>query len=309
MIQKLAYYVQWFMKCRLLKFRIPLEFVFNITSRCSLNCKHCSVSETYSPMDLPYSALLNHLEDYYKKGTRVVWFSGGEPLLWCGMDQRGRKVDVEALISAARKMGYFKTILITNGLLPIKTAADAVWVSVDGFSETHDAIRGKGTYAKLMANVKNSDHPAIFANMCINSINYKDVPAVIQSASDQSFKGVSFSFYTPMSKRASHLLLPQPQREKIVGQILKLKRKGYKIVNSSFGIDRMKVMDWRERCAYWSASFLLPDGKIIDGCPGWFEEGVCQECGFGMGRELYGVFNLKLGSIIEALRVVRSNTA
>lgn len=309
MIRHFAHYLLWFAKCQLLGSKVPLELVFNITSRCNLRCKHCAVLNSYpKPMDVPYGVIVAHLKKYRKKGTRVLWLSGGEPLLWQGIDSEGNKRDLEELINVAREMGYFKTILITNGTLPINTTANAVWISIDGLAERHDAVRGEGVFNRLMTNVANSNHRETYANMTINSINYHDVEALTYTLSKRGFKGISFNFHTPFGN-TSELMLKQSEREKVVDKIIELKQKGYPIVNSRSGMQRMKEPDWRGKCVYWTATFLQPDGTIIDGCPGWFEKGICEQCGFGMGRELYGISHLRPGSILEAVKVFRSGTA
>jgi MoaA/NifB/PqqE/SkfB family radical SAM enzyme len=81
-------------------------------------------------------------------GIACIFFSGGEPLL---------RKDLESLAEHARQKGLVLT-LTTNGTLLTKERAKklgeyfaSIAVSLDGFEETHDQIRGvKGTYKKAM---------------------------------------------------------------------------------------------------------------------------------------------------------------
>lgn len=303
MLKEFAHYPWWFIKCKFLGKRIPLELICNITSRCNLQCKHCIVRNTYKPTDVSYRELMEAIDRFYAMGTRVVWFGGGEPTLWRGADDEGNKHGIEDLIEAARQRGYFKVVLITNGILPIETSADAVWVSIDGLEARHDAIRGEGSFATTMKNVRESPHKSIYLNMTINPLNYQDVEGVIRMAPENGFEGVSFSFHTPF-KGTEQFFLPPDKRNEVADTIIRLKREGFPVVNSISGMEKMKEIDWGERCAYWTAAFLNPDGTIFDGCPGYYEEGVCEKCGFGMGRELFGIFSLNPSSVIEALRLV-----
>src|SRR6056297_3754152 len=114
-MRSLIYYPLWFFKTRFLRMKIPLQFIMNITSRCNLKCRHCNILATeYEKPDVRTKIILKEMKRLYKKGTRVVWFSGGEPKLWRGYF-KDRQIGVEWLIKRAKKMGYFKTILISNG--------------------------------------------------------------------------------------------------------------------------------------------------------------------------------------------------
>lgn len=303
MLRELAHYSLWFAKCKLLGKRIPLELVLNITSRCNLQCIHCSVRHSYKPMDVSYLRVTEALDYSYEMGSRVLWFGGGEPVLWQGMDNESNKYGIEDLIKAAKQRGYYRVILITNGTLPIETSADAVWVSIDGVREGHDAIRGRGSFDITTRNVRESSHKNMYANMSINAVNYKDVEDVVKMVPEKGFKSISFSFHTPF-RGTEKLFLPRNRRDEVIEKIIKLKMEGFPVVNSVSGMKRMKEIDWSGKCAYWAAAFLEPDGSIIDGCPGKYEENVCQRCGFGMGRELSNIFSLNPSSAIEALRLV-----
>ena len=113
------------------------------TLRCNLRCKHCySESGPDQRGDLSLDSLQSFLAQAGRLGYSYVGVSGGEPLLWQGL---------ESFLDFALDHG-FSTSIITNGtLLNEKKAkmlhgrAGIVAVSVDGPPEDHAEIRGSIT--------------------------------------------------------------------------------------------------------------------------------------------------------------------
>lgn len=299
-MKKLSYYAWWYLKCRLLGRKIPLQSVVFITTKCNLQCKHCAIAKKVSSgslraKDLKYAKVMEMMRYCYNKGSRIIDFEGGEPLLW---NDEGYGVD--DLIEESRKMGFFCSTITTNGTLPIKTRADLVWVSVDGTREIHDEIRGQGVFDRLMRNVKNSFHPRIYANMVINTINWKVVEDTIRLiAQTPNFRGISLNFHTPHSG-VEELFLPWEQRQEVLGRIINLKKQNFPIINSLAGLKLLYSNNWKRRC--WISNFALPDGTILDECPG-SQEGICDRCGYGMGTEMSAVFDLRFSTIKEAIHL------
>ena len=120
------------------------------TLRCNLSCAHCY---TESGPDRPEEISLESLEGFLSEagsiGYQYVGISGGEPLLWKGL---------EDLLGFAKGAG-FSTSVTTNGtLLDANRAArlfgcvDLVAVRVDGPPEEHAAMRGSQTAFPSMCN-------------------------------------------------------------------------------------------------------------------------------------------------------------
>lgn len=298
MIKNLAYCALWYLKCRLLGKRIPLQSVVFITTRCNLSCQHCLIAKeiasgSLKAEDFKYAQILEILRHCYDAGSRIVHFEGGEPLLW-----RDGDYTIEDLIGESKRIGFFATSFTTNGTLPIKTDADLIWVSLDGMREIHDEIRGKGCFDRLMENVEGSSHPHICANMVINPLNWGTVEEVVKIvAQSKAFRGISINFHTP-HPGVEDLFLPWEQRREVLDRVIKLKRQGFPIVNSYAGLKKLYSNNWHRRC--WITNFVLPDGGIYEECSGR-REGICQQCGYGMGTEMSSLFDLKPSAIISGL--------
>jgi putative peptide-modifying radical SAM enzyme len=133
-----------------------------LTQRCQLQCIYCGSSTNADiediachPPELTYDT--KHLDKLKAVKDLVICFYGGEPLLQMG--------SIESVIQLLPNAIF---CLQTNGLLLNKLnektlmRLNAILVSVDGDETTTDFNRGKGTYKKVIDNVK-----------CIRAKGYK----------------------------------------------------------------------------------------------------------------------------------------
>ena len=116
---------------------------FDITARCPLRCAHCYFFAAPAPgPDLPEASYLERLRlvrDTY--GIRSAFWVGGEPLL--------------RLPLLRRAMSLFpRNAVATSGTLSIPTDLGAgLLVSLDGPKPLHDALRGQGTFDRVLRHV------------------------------------------------------------------------------------------------------------------------------------------------------------
>ena len=128
---------------------------------CNLACTHCLVSasptnHTHEMMTL--AEIRPYLDEGARLGVKEYYFTGGEPFL---------NPEMEAILEAALRFG--PATVLTNGVLlrrdrcaRLRAMADAaeysldVRVSLDGYdAETNDAIRGQGTFERILRGVRN----------------------------------------------------------------------------------------------------------------------------------------------------------
>jgi len=293
-MKELIYLGSWFAKARFLGIRRPLQTVLFVSETCNLACKHCSVYKKENPIIKSYNQIRDELEYSYKSGSRFVDFEGGEPTIW-----RDGEHDLNSLIRLAKKTGFYSATITTNALLPFAgSEADSIWVSLDGLGKYHDEIRGKGTFDRLVENISNAGHPALSVNMVINNCNYTSVTETIEFAENNPhIQSISLNFHTPYSDTAG-LFLDWDIRSEIIDQIIAMKKKGYRIMNSISGLKLMKHNQFKKEC--WVTNFILADSTRLDECPGK-KAGVCDRCGFSMAGEMRSVFNLKPDTIMAGM--------
>jgi len=130
----------------------------HITFACNLQCTHCyAESGPERSETMPVEQLPRICRDAAELGFRHVVITGGEPLLHPEREQ------LLALLADLREeIKPTLTVLRTNLALPMNRAllakvaasTDEVVVSLDGDRETHDARRGRGSYDRTMANLR-----------------------------------------------------------------------------------------------------------------------------------------------------------
>jgi radical SAM protein with 4Fe4S-binding SPASM domain len=116
----------------------------HITDRCNLKCRHCFLGKPQGG-SLEIEEILRLAGEFTAlQGMRFI-VSGGEPLL----HPRFRELN-EAIGDYP-----FRAILLTNGTLIDGETARAlrfheVQISIDGLEESHDLIRGRGSYRRAL---------------------------------------------------------------------------------------------------------------------------------------------------------------
>ncbi len=127
----------------------PQLISINITGRCNLRCEMCMQPRGTAGDD--DTKTLNrrggelspgewmHFVDQVASAHPAFYFSGGEPLLYKGLDQILERIKQRGMIAA----------IVTNGTLLeryaerlVEIGVDNVTVSIDGPREIHDVIRG-----------------------------------------------------------------------------------------------------------------------------------------------------------------------
>ncbi len=140
---------------------LPQEIAFKLTARCDLRCTHCyqwgegghhqqlSAIEQRNELDL---GVIERVLDATAPVHSNVFLWGGEPLLY--------RRFAELCERLATHQRYVS--ICTNGTL-IERRLDSllalgerleVSVSLDGFEAMHDALRGRGAYARTMAGLR-----------------------------------------------------------------------------------------------------------------------------------------------------------
>lgn len=118
-----------------------------ITDKCQLRCGHCYMGDRLDEgLVMPTEEVFKTLRTWRMMGGSKLSILGGEPTL---------HPDFERIVDYSCKLGYEKIILNTNALKPAlrrltpmaPSTFSYIQVSLDGGSaNTHDLIRGKGTF-------------------------------------------------------------------------------------------------------------------------------------------------------------------
>lgn len=131
------------------------SLVLHITEECNLRCKHCYFAATNPRAgEMSESEFVAVVQQFAELGGESLLITGGEPLL--------QKSKLHAVIEEARRQKIDRILVDTNGTLASEGDAAFfkdhnvnVGISLDGATrETHEFIRGKGSYDKALAGIK-----------------------------------------------------------------------------------------------------------------------------------------------------------
>ncbi len=173
------------------------EIWFHITSRCNLSCSHCLfASSPRAHGMLPYDDIMKLAGEAYALGCRVFAVTGGEPFV---------HPEIDRILSGLLRFENVQVVVLTNGMnLPAVLGRNHfdsrrlhLQISLDGLGETHDAIRGSGTFHKLADNLQWLWQQRIpyTLSMCVNRENVRQMPAVVDFAADAGAGNVHFMWY------------------------------------------------------------------------------------------------------------------
>ncbi|WP_449246154.1 radical SAM protein [Desulfarculus baarsii] len=115
-----------------------------ITWRCNLACRHCYLGQARS-VDMPVGLFAALVREFADMGGLRLLISGGEPLSHPQWPQ------INACLAALP----VRRVLLSNGHLLSSEAlaalnVDEVQISLDGLEEGHEALRGRGAFAKAL---------------------------------------------------------------------------------------------------------------------------------------------------------------
>ncbi len=295
-LRETAYFAASGFKTLVLRQKKPIIAGMPLTDVCNLKCKHCVVANTgrghYS-----FSRIDQLLQHFYQLGVRIMYLQGGEIMTWQDGELR-----VNDVIRRAHQIGFFKVAIVTNGTLGVDSEADLMWVSLDGSEPVHDLIRGAGTFALVMKNLKETSHHGVNLNMTINRLNAGEVESVASIARDlPKVKGVSFNFHTPYPG-VDDLFLPLEERARVLDRILNLKRQGFPVLNTTAGLKAMQTNKWRRPIPI---IHLVEKDRIYECCWGRDQPGVCQNCGYGIIAELSQILSGNIPAILGSFSLFK----
>lgn len=173
-------------------FVLPIVIFFP-TSRCNSRCVSCDWWKASGAGDLSIAEIAQLAAALPALGTRVVLFSGGEPLL------RPEVFEAAALFGAKG----IRLHLHTSGVLLERAAADVarhfeqVIVSLDAATAPlYAAIRGVNALNTVERGVARlralAPHIPVAARTTLHRHNFRELPAIVEHARAAGFDSISF---------------------------------------------------------------------------------------------------------------------
>jgi sulfatase maturation enzyme AslB (radical SAM superfamily) len=177
-----------------------------------------------------------------------------------------------------------------------------LWVSIDGYEEQHNKMRGT-IYCRVLNNIIASFHKGIYINFTIYNDNYNTFSlAAEQILSIRNVKGILFHLYTPYIGGDDTLVLNARRRKLVLRQLFMFKFKHPLATFNTFaGISAFQKDNWDRPT--W-ASVTINQGHISDCCCrlGIYNAEVCMRCGCSPAVETWVLQTFKISAILESLR-------
>ena len=196
-------------------------FQWHITDRCNLRCVHCYQEDYSGSNELGLDGLkriadeiIKTLAKWDKRGDIAI--TGGEPLL---------KEEMFPLIHYLESANEISSLdILTNGTLindkilaqiQQLTKLRCVQLSLEGASpESNDAIRGKGTFQKVIRAVRLLRSGGVSVNIMftLQRMNVGDIPSLIDLAVAEGISSLTIERFVPTGSGAkirNELLSPE----------------------------------------------------------------------------------------------------
>lgn len=228
----------------------PSRIVFCLTLKCNIKCKQCGIWKTPNKKELltaEWKDIMQQLRDWL--GPYRLQIAGGEIFL---------RKDIVELVQFASERQILIGMVSNGTMITENIARDLVKaglsyfdVSIDGMrKETHDYIRGvDGVYEKAMSAVQRlkkyrkemkSDLSIVVATVIMGP-NMDELVDIVKWAEKEELTGVLFNPLGPACDSDNEWydkneLWPGPEHieklDKILDQLIEMKRNGAKILNS-----------------------------------------------------------------------------
>lgn len=204
---------------------------WHLSETCNLKCKHC-YQEKLTNQQLNYNQLLEILDQYkellkVKKMRGHINVTGGEPL--CNPHF------FELLKTFKKDADLYTFSILTNGTLVTEAIAKKiksfnpqyVQVSLDGTRRVNDALRGKGTYKRIIQGIDNLVAQKIFTSISFTAMNhnYRDFKKVVAVAKKHKVNSIWSDRFIPIGPADINLCMNYRQSQKYFKTIAQVRQK------------------------------------------------------------------------------------
>lgn len=203
------------------------DMVIELTNRCNLSCQHCFDDRHSAGGDLKVALIEKILKSARTYGIDHISFTGGEPTL---------HPEFREILKMVSEGGY-KFGFVTNSwnfteiyehILPYRKNLSVITFSLDGAREdTHDRIRRKGSYRKVMKAVSICMLKEIpfTINTVMTSINRGELKEMAELAQKLGSRGLRFGYLIPTPHNKTQALElthdEQKQGESVIKELQK----------------------------------------------------------------------------------------
>jgi MoaA/NifB/PqqE/SkfB family radical SAM enzyme/SAM-dependent methyltransferase len=173
------------------------ECWFHLTDLCNLSCNHCLFSASPAKSRCINPELLQKtVKHALELGCRLFSFTGGEPFIYTDFIPFLRKLLSDTPDCHAA--------VLTNGILLDQHLDELrnldrlhLQISLDGLEESHDGLRGKGNYKKLINNLQKLQKVNVpyTLSVALSTENINDLPYLVELASELGASNIHLLYH------------------------------------------------------------------------------------------------------------------
>lgn len=200
------------------RFKYPSQIGIAITGKCNFACVHCiNSSSLKNTEEIPIDVVKSVIDYMYAHGILCLDISGGEPLLYKGLEDILKYGHDRNLTLSIATNGY---LLRGRYLDILKKYNVSVRISYDGYDEeSFSKIRGNGLYKRVFENINESINGGLDVTLVsvIHRDNVDEVERYLERASKLRIKQLRIMPYVPAGRGVnSNLSVLTPEQWKFV---------------------------------------------------------------------------------------------
>jgi mycofactocin biosynthetic radical S-adenosylmethionine protein MftC len=166
--------------------RAPVNVTWEITAKCNLKCRHCLSADMRQSIaaELSFEQCRAFIDELDRMEVFQINFGGGEPFLrkdFCDILDYVHSKGITTCVSTNGTMLDEHRVSRLRGMKLLR-----IQVSLDGATAaTNDAIRGSGTYEKILAGIallSKQGFPHLSINTVVTRANFPEIALLCELA-------------------------------------------------------------------------------------------------------------------------------
>lgn len=223
--------------------RFPAHVAIAVTKRCNLRCSYCYARYDTSEGDsIGTEKMFSLIDELYKRGTRLICFTGGEPLM---------RKDIKQLIDYVVLEKGMKCGMSSNGLLLEEKIAlvknlSSINISLDGNEEQHNRNRIPRNHKEVLNAIDFALSKNIPVATCtvLHRANMDCVDYIVQLAKRKGILCFFHILYGRLNPEEDQQIdrMDMQETRKVMKKIIDYKNAGYPVYYSNR--THAYVRDW-----------------------------------------------------------------
>lgn len=216
------------------------ELKIEVTYQCPLACVHCS-SDAYkdNSLSMDKKQCIDIVEEAIKMGVSKIAFSGGEPLVWEGLEDVIEYCHIRNIETTIYTSGNCENIANKFKILASRGLCRAVFSIYSNKEDEHERItRKKGSYQITINAIGEANRNCIETEIHFVAMkkNYMRLNQIVELSKAIGVKRISVLRFVPQGRGASLSnkgLLDKRQNKELRENIIELRKSGYEIRTGS----------------------------------------------------------------------------